>query len=203
MEKFLQTLSKPAKWVFIIGGFFYTAWFTIYTATNIGGGFISVVASLIIMTIGTALLVASPLLVLLKKDNPARLLFLFLLGYWVLSTIQSWLFYAETFVESNNGLGVAAAIFSFIAGLGIVAILVLTVLEFLLKKPVFRFISFLIFLGVVATGFIAGLLIVIYSGTNNAFWPLGANLLVEYMILPVVICFGYLYFMGSPAQKKE
>jgi len=203
MEKILKALSKPAKWVFIIGGFFYTVWFAIYTATNIGGGFISVVAELIIMTIGTALLVASPLLVLLKKDNPARLLFLFLLGYWVLSTIQSWFFYAETFVESNNGLGVAAAIFSFIAGLGIVAILVLTVLEFLLKKPVFRFISFLIFLGVVATGFIAGLLIVVYSGTNNAFWPSGANLLVEYMILPVVICFGYLYFMGSPAQKKE
>ena len=202
MEKLLKALGKPAKWVFIIGGFFYTAWFAVKTACSIDGDFMSVVTALIIMMVGTALLVASPLLVLLKKDDPARLVFLFLLGYWVLNTIQSWLFYAETFTDARDGLPITCGVFSFIAGLGVVAILVLTVLEFVLKKPALRFISFLVFLGVIVIGFITGLLLVIYAGTRNAFWPTGVDFLVEYMILPTVICFGYLYFMGSPTQKQ-
>ena len=203
MEKFLNALSKPAKWIFVIGGFFYATWFAIMTATGFGNGFVSVIASLIIMTIGTALLVAAPLLVLLKKDNAAKMVFLFLLGYWVLSTIQSWLGTARGLVEFDNGLAAAAGIFSLIAGLGIVAILVLTILEFILKKPALRFVSFLVFLGVVATAFIAGLLLVIYSGTANVLWPNGINFLVEFMILPIIICFGYLYFMGSPKEKQN
>lgn len=201
MENLLKALSKPAKWIFVIGGFFYAAWFAIVTATGFGNSFISVIASLIIMTIGTALLVAAPLLVLLKKDNAAKMVFLFLLGYWVLTTIQNWLGTSAGLVESNDGLAIVAGIFSFVAGLGIVAVLVLTVLEIILKKPALRFVSFLVFLGVIVVSFFAGLFLVILSGTNNAFWPNGVQFLIQFMILPIIICFGYIYFMGLPNQK--
>ena len=202
MEKFFQTLSKPAKWVLIIGGFFYAVWFAVMQGAGIDGEFVSVLTRLIIMVVGTVLLAATPVLVLFKKDDAAKMVFLFLIGYWVLNTIQSWFFYAETFTESNDGLAVTAGIFSLIAGLGLVAILVLTILEFFLKKPVLRFISLLVMLGVIVVGFIGGLLLVIYAGKMNAFWPRGAEFLVDYMILPLVICFGYLYFFGAPSKKK-
>ena len=203
MEKFLNALSKPAKWIFVIGGFFYAMWFAIMTATGFGNGFVSVIVSLIIMTIGTALLVAAPLLVLLKKDNAGKMVFLFLLGYWVLTTIQNWLGISAGLVESNDGLAIVAGLFSFIAGLGVVAVLVLTVLELILKKPALRFVSFLVFLGVIIVGFFAGLFLVILSGMNNAFWPSGIQFLIQYMILPIIICFGYIYFMGLPNKKQD
>lgn len=202
MEKFFQTLSKPAKWVLIIGGFFYAVWFAVMQGSGIDGQFVSVLTNLIVMAVGIALLAATPILVLVKKDDIAKMVFLFLVGYWVLTTIQSWFFYAETFTESNDGLAVTAGIFSLIAGLGLVAILVLTILEFFLKKPALRLISLIVMLGVIAIGFIAGLLLTIYAGKMNAFWPRGAQFLVDYMILPLVICFGYLYFFGAPSKKK-
>ena len=201
MEKFFQTLSKPAKWILIIGGFFYAVWFAMMQAFGIDGQFMSVITRLIIMLVGIALLAATPLLVLLKKDDVAKMVFLFLIGYWVLSTAQSWFFYAETFTDSNNGLAITCGIFSFLAGLGLVAILVLTVLEYVLKMPFLRFVSFLVMLGVIVIGFVAGLLLAIYAGTNKAFWPTGMNFLVDFLILPVVICMGYLYFFGVPTRK--
>ena len=204
MDKFFQALSKPAKWVLIIGGFFYAVWFAIMQATSIEGQFMSVVTNIIIMIIGTALLVAVPVLVLLKKDDAAKMVFLFLLGYWVLNTISNWFFYAETFTDARdelNGLAITSGIFSFIVGLGLVAILVLTVLEFVLKKPAFRFISLLVMLGVIGLGFITALLLFIYAATVGGVWPMGLNFFVEYLILPAVIFFGYIYFFGVPAKK--
>ena len=186
MEKFFNSLSKPAKWIFVIGGFFYTAWFALAQGLSIDGQFVSVIAHLVIMTIGTALL-------------------LFLIGYWVLVTAQNWLSSAEALTDTrnNDGLAVAAGIFAFLAGLGLVAIIVLVILEFLFKAKFLRFISFIIMLAVIVLGFIAGLLTAIYFGNRNAFWPTGMNLIIEWMILPIIICFGYLYFFGAPAKNKK
>lgn len=201
MEKLFQALSKPAKWVFVIGGFFYAVWFSISTATGMGNNPMSVITSLIIMTVGTALLVATPLLILLKKESAAKILFVFLLGYWLLSTIQAWFMYADALVNSNDALSIVSGIFSFILGLGTVTILVLTVLEFILKKPAFRFISFIIFLAIVGLAFITSIFLIINTIRLDAFWPNGVDFFVQYMILPAVLCFGYLFFFGAPAQK--
>lgn len=205
MEKFFNSLSKPAKWIFVIGGFFYTAWFALAQGLSIDGQFVSVIAHLVIMTIGTALLVGAPLLVLLRKEETAKMVFLFLIGYWVLVTAQNWLSSAEALTDTRNsdGLAVAAGIFAFLAGLGLAAIIVLVILEFLFKAKFLRFISFIIMLAVIVLGFIAGLLTAIYFGNRNAFWPTGMNLIIEWMILPIIICFGYLYFFGAPAKNKK
>ena len=125
--------------------------------------------------------------------------------YWVLVTAQNWLSSAEALTDTrnNDGLAVAAGIFAFLAGLGLVAIIVLVILEFLFKAKFLRFISFIIMLAVIVLGFIAGLLTAIYFGNRNAFWPTGMNLIIEWMILPIIICFGYLYFFGAPAKNKK
>ena len=73
MEKFFNSLSKPAKWVFVIGGFFYATWFAVTQATAIDGQFVNVITKLIIMVVGSALLVAAPILVLLNKNDAAKM----------------------------------------------------------------------------------------------------------------------------------
>ena len=201
MDKFFNSLSKPSKWIFVIGGFFYATWFAITQAVSIDGQFVSVIVRLVIMAIGTALLVGAPLLVLLGKNEAAKMVFLFLIGYWVLNTARNWLSNAEAFTDSRDGLAIAAGIFAFLAGLGLAAIIVLVILEFLFKAKFLRFVSFLVMLGVIVLAFIGGLLFAIYEGTVNRFWPLGADYIVDWMILPIVICFGYLYFFGAPAKK--
>ena len=202
MEKFFQALSKPAKWIFIVGGFFYAAWFATITIVGIGNNFLQVIAALIILSIGVFLLVAAPILSLLGKVEPAKMVFLFLLGYWVLSTIQNWLVGAAGLAATDNGLAVTSGIFMFIAGLGVVAILILVILELMLKKPALRLISLIVFVGIIVVGFIAALLLFILYAQGDAVWPTGLNNFVQFAILPIVICFGYLYFFGAPAKKN-
>lgn len=201
MEKFFNSLSKPAKWIFIIGGLFYATWFIVMKATAIDGTFVSVINGIVILSIGAILIAGAPILTLIGKNDAAKMVFLFLLGYWVLTSAQAFLGYADVFTESRNGLAITAGIFAFIAGLGLAGIIVLIALEFIFKLKSLRFIAFLVMLGVIVCGFLAALLIAIYAGTNNVFWPTGAELLVEWMILPVVVTFGYIYFFGAPAKK--
>lgn len=202
MNKIFEILEKPAKWVLIIGSFVYALWFAIKTAMGIGGGFMPVMCNILILVIGLALLVAVPVLVLLKKDDTAKIIFIFLVGYWVLTTIQEWFFYADTFTDSDNGLHIVSGIFCFILGLALIAILVLNVLDFIFMKPAFRFISLLILLGVIAFALITAILLVIISAQMDAFWPQGMDFLMSFILLPVLICFGYLYFIGAPKQKS-
>ena len=128
MDKFFNSLSKPAKWIFVIGGFFYATWFAITQAVSIDGQFVSVIVRLVIMAIGTALLVGAPLLILLGKNEAAKMVFLFLIGYWVLNTARNWLSNAEAFTDSRDGLAIASGIFAFLAGLGLATIIVLVIL---------------------------------------------------------------------------
>lgn len=201
MEKFFNLLSKPAKWIFIIGGLFYATWFIVMRATAIDGTFVSVINGIVVLSIGAILIAGAPILVICRKDEAAKMVFLFLLGYWVLTSAQTFLSYAETFTDSRDGLAITAGIFAFIAGLGLAAIIVLIALEFIFKLKSLRFVAFLVMLGVIVCGFIAALLIAIYAGTKNVFWPTGAELLIEWMILPAVVTFGYIYFFGAPKKQ--
>ena len=202
MNKLFETLAKPSKLVLIIGSFFYAAWFAVKTASAIDGNFMSVMCNLLILIVGTALLAAVPVLLILGKDDLAKMFFLFLIGYWFISTFQGFFFYAETFVESDNAFHVVTAVFCFLLGLALLGVLVLIVLEYVLKKPGLRFIAFLVYLGLIALALLTGLFLAIISGQNNAFWPNGLDFIVEFMILPVIIMFGYLYFFGTPKQKQ-
>ena len=203
MNKLFETLVKPSKWILIIGSFIFALWFAIKAATSIDGEFMSVMANIIILFVGTGLLVAVPILLLFKKDEQAKTVFLILVGYWLLSTIQSWLFYSETFASNNApALAIVAGIFTFIAALGLVGILVLIVLEFALKNKSLRFITIIVLLGVIGAAFIAGILLFIYAIQMNAGWVRIVDFAIDFMFLPILICFGYLYFFGVPKKAK-
>lgn len=203
MNKLFETLVKPSKWILIIGSFVFALWFAIKAATSIDGEFMSVMANIIILFVGTGLLVAVPILLLFKKDEQAKTVFLILVGYWLLSTIQSWLFYSETFASNNApALAIVAGIFTFIAALGLVGILVLIVLEFALKNKSLRFITIIVLLGVIGAAFIAGILLFIYAIQMNAGWVRIVDFAIDFMFLPILICFGYLYFFGVPKKAK-
>ena len=86
MEKFtnkvFEILSKPAKWIFVGGAFAYALWFAIRTAMSIDGQFMNVLTNIITLFVGTALCVLPPLFILIKKEELAKLFFVFLLLFF-------------------------------------------------------------------------------------------------------------------------
>ena len=203
MNKFFETLAKPAKWILVIGSFIYAAWYAVGRGANMNGNFMTVLVNLILLFVGTALLVTTPILVLLKKNEMAKTVFLILVGYWLLSRIQEHYGWAETFCENtNDAVAVIGAIFFFIAASCLLAVLVLIILEFALKKPGLRFFAFIAILVFIFFAFLAGLFYFIEAIRYEWGWYSCVNPWVEYLLLPIVVCFGYLFFSGAPKQAK-
>lgn len=200
MNKFFEVLAKPAKWVLIIGGFIYAVWYAVGRGANMDGEFMSVIVNLILLVVGTALLVATPILVILKKNDMAKIVFLILVGYWLLTSIQSYYGMAEAFCSANDGVAITGGIFFFLAASSLLAVLVFIVLEFALKKPAMRFFAFIVMLAVIVLAFLAGIFYFIQAVRFEAGWYQYIDPWIEYMLLPIVVCFGYLFFSGAPKK---
>ena len=200
MNKFFEVLTKPAKWVLIIGGFIYAVWYAVGRGSAMDGEFMNVIVNLILLIVGTALLVATPILVLLTKNEMAKIAFLILVGYWLLTSIQSYYGYAEVFCSSNDGVSITGGIFFFLAASCLLAVLVLIIVEFALKKPAMRFFAFIVMLALIVLAFLAGLFYFIQAVRFEAGWYRCVEPWIEYMLLPIVVCFGYLYFSGAPKK---
>ncbi len=200
MEKIFSALAKPAKLIFIIGGFVYALWFAIQTGLSINGSFTNVLANIVILFVGTGLLIIPPLFLLLKKEELAKIIFVLLLGYWVLSAPTEFFFLAETFEEAQEFYPVFVAIVLLIVGLGIVTILVFVVLQLLFGLKVLRPITNLIALIVVGACILAAILFIILAAIRGADWSFYVRYaLMDMMVLPVTVGAGCLYFFN--AQK--
>lgn len=204
MEKFFNVLLKPAKWILIIGSLVYAVWFAVETASSINGTFMGVVSNLLILIVGSALLFSVPLLILFKKEDMAKIAFFILAGYWLISTTLSMFGYAQTYTELNDGLAVTGGVFAFIAALCLVGVLALIVLEFVIKKPALRLFTFFVMIGVIVFTLLTGILLFALYASNGSplGWSFTADLLVKNLLVPTVVCFGCLYFLGAPTTKK-
>ena len=204
MEKFFNVLLKPAKWILIIGSLVYAVWFAVETASSINGTFMGVVSNLLILIVGSALLFSVPLLILFKKEDMAKIAFFILSGYWLISTTLSMFGYAQTYTELNDGLAVTGGVFAFIAALCLVGVLALIVLEFVIKKPALRLFTFFVMIGVIVFTLLTGILLFALYASNGSplGWSFTADLLVKNLLVPTVVCFGCLYFLGAPTTKK-
>lgn len=203
MKKIFDLLLKPARMVLLIGSFVFAAWFVVSTAGYISGGFISVMSSLILMMVGAIVLCAVPVCLLIKKEDIAKIVFFILVSYWLLSTIQSVFNTASWLTEFGDGLSITAGIFLFFATIGLVGVLALIVLNFILKKPFFRLLAWYVFFGVVGFAFIGGLLQFIYYIVEEWDWVSIIDVFVNMLLVPSLIGFGVLYFVGAPAIEEK
>ena len=198
MNKIFEVLQKPAKLILIIGGFVYAAWFAARTAMGINGQFMTVLTGIITLFVGTGLICIPPLFLLLKKDELAKLFFVFLVGFWVLNTPTEYFFLAETFAEADEFYPVFVSIFLLGIGLAVLAVLVLLVLEILFGMKFLRPIINLVALIAVAACLLTAILFVILCAVNKSPWFNYVDYaLMDMVVLPVTVGFGCLYFFGA------
>lgn len=204
MENLFKALSKPAKFVLIIGGLIYAVWFAIQTAMGIQSNFMSVLTGIITLIVGVGLLAIPPVMLLIKKDDIAKLFFVFLIGYWVLTTPQEYFFLADTFSEANEFFPVFVSIFLLIIGIAVLSILVLLVLEILFGMKFLRpIINLVAFISVCACIFTA-ILFIIEAAIMGAGWTFFVQYaFMDMILLPTVVGFGCLYFFGAQGKKAE
>ena len=187
MEKFInkvfEILSKPAKWIFVGGAFAYALWFAIRTAMSIDGQFMNVLTNIITLFVGTALCCLPPVFILIKKEELAKLFFVFLLGYWVLTAPSQYFFLAETFADAREFFPVFVSIFLLLTGVGVVGILVLSILEIILRIKFLRLLSLFIGIIVVALSFTTAILFMIEAGIMGADW----SIFVEYGLITMIL----------------
>ena len=207
MEKFInkvfEILSKPAKWIFIIGALVYAVWFATRTAMSIDGQFMNVLTNIITLFVGTALIALPPVFLLLKKDELAKLFFVFLLGYWVLNAPSQFFVLAEGFADAGEFFPVFVSIFLLMVGVGLVAILVLVILEIILKLQLFRLLSLFIGIVVVLLSFTTAILFMIEAGIMGADWSIYVEYgLVTMILLPIVVGCGCICLLGVDKKGK-
>ena len=208
MKKIFDVLLKPSRLILIIAAFAYAGLYSIVSFARIGGGFLPVVADLLIVTLTLIAVVAGPILLLLKREEAAKLVFLLVAAYWLLSNVLNYLSYAYRAAEGEEALSVLIGVFGFLAGLALTGVLTLLILNFILKKEVFKFSAVLAFVGAIAFIFITFVLSFVYYIVKDVEWakndwgtPYNWISFVSLFLMlaaPVAILFGYLYFMGAP-----
>ena len=196
MKKIFDILLKPARLILIICAFAYAGLYSLVTFGNFGGGFLDVLASLIVYLLTVAAVVAIPVLLLLKKEEAAKIVFILVAGFWLISENRTLLGFASI-TESNDGLVVTTGVFAFLAGLALVGVLVLLVLNFVLKKELFRFLAVLTLAGAYLFILIFVVLEIVLYAKYDAGWTTFVGLFLD-LIAPVGVLFGYLYFLGAP-----
>ena len=203
MKKIFEVLSKPARMILIIAAFAYAGLFAITGLGTLGGGFLSTVGGLIVTSLTVAAVVAVPILLLLKRENAAKLVFILVAGYWLVSNAQSYILnYGWLAQDSQDGLIICLGIFGFLAGLALTGVFVLMILHFILKKEVLKFVAVLVFLGAFLFIFVLMILLLvqyirILANDGNVAWTNWIELLAM-LAAPVAVFFGYLYFLGAP-----
>jgi len=195
-NKIIGAVKPISKMLLIIGSFVFLAIFGLTHVVTINGDFFSVMAGLIITTVGIIALAVTPVFLILKKDNIAKIAFTILGGYWVISTLLSEISSGYNFDVNNPGIFNAASIFSFILGIVLLAIVVLIVLSIALKKDIFKVIAMFGVLSFIFLALVAGILWICCYASNPDFyvWTDYVGIIGNYFVLPTVVTFGVLYF---------
>lgn len=160
---------------------------------NIGGDFFPVFIGIIVLVAKLAATAAVPTLLILKKDEIAKIVFVILSGYWLISSAEGQLSYASA-VGYGTALYDCAAVFSVLFGLCLLAIIVLIVLGFALKGKDFKVVDLLLLCGAIVLGLVALILWCVIYGKNQYPWTSFVSSINYFVVIPVTVAGGLLYY---------
>ena len=198
-----KALQKPAKLITIITFYIITAFALLTNLPDTDDGFFGVVGELITLTIMLVLWAIVPTLLLLKKEEAAAKVFPFVLFYWLIDEIITFLSHGLWIRSGIQGLYITVGVFDFLIALILLAAVVLIVLGMLKKTLDFGFLPYVIAACTYLFYLVAFILWLVIRAKANAEWSDYFDVIVSYMIQPIGIFFAVLYFFIPKQGKTE
>lgn len=193
LNNIISILKKPSRMILFVGSIVVFALTALSGFGNIGGDFFPVFIGIIVLVAKLAATAAIPTLLILKKDDIAKIVFVILSGYWLISSAEGQLSYAST-VGYGTALYDCAAVFSVLFGLCLLAVIVLIVLGFALKGKDFKAVDLLILCGAIILGLVALILWCVIYGKNQYPWTSFVSSINYFVVIPVTVSGGLLYY---------
>ena len=204
MNKVLKALEKASRLGLLICAITYVGLYIVARMGSIGGEILPVLSriTLVVMTIIAVGSIA--LLLLLKKEEAAKIVFTIVAGYWLISNSASYLTAAEGAVDGNDGLFIVTSVVGFVVGLSLTAVLVLLVLHFIMKKEILRLSALFTMAGAITVIFVLFVLNIVKFAKYSDFYDWTSYVYaINSLVAPVGVCFGYLYFFGTPLFEER
>ena len=198
MEKAISILRKPSRIILLFGSLLYVTLYSIYSfGGGLGGEFLPVISSLILITATLVAIVATPLFLLLKKEEWAKITFAVVGGFYLISATISHLGEAQMATSGTDGLIVVAAVFGFLFGLCLLGAIALIVLSYIRKDNLFKHLVVAALAGALGFAIVAFVLFFIAYVKWDVNWTRYLELTNDLLVAPVVVGFGYLYFFDK------
>ena len=194
LDKVPAKFLPVAKLILIIGSFLHLAVYLITSFAGLGSEFMPVVSNLILLSVTSLALAAVPVLLLIKKDNFALIVFLDLTVYFLISNSRSYIGLANGAVNGQPGLLVATYIFCFLFGLALLVFLAFAVIAYVLKKGLFLNLASFVLLGVIVLAYVVGIFMIVVYAQGNADWTSWVSAIEFYFFFPITLSVGMLYF---------
>ena len=204
MDNLVRGVASKAKLIGLILLFAATAFVLVLDAAGIGGGFMPVIGSLILLVVDLAMVGIIPLLIALKKHDLVKYAFAPVFGYWIISTLFNRIGRADWITSGTNGIVITASLFDFIAGCALLAVIVMAVLFFITKKSKMLQIGFCILAGALVFFFLAWVMWIAAYAKFDADWTSYFGAFYNYLFFPFGLAFVALdLLMGSGTVGKQ
>ena len=204
MKKFFSKNHRVMLFIFSIGTLAYAALLVLYSLFKgfTIGQFFPILASFVIAVIGFLAIMMVPLFIFIKKEQIAKIIYLVLAGYYILSQLQARMLAGSNFIEEADKNLISYSIISFIIGFLLLAVIAFVVLSFAIKKKEQLLSHFILITGVliIVLAMVSGVNLIISQNENYATTADILETAANSFVLPSVLLLGYIYFFYG---KKE
>ena len=194
MSYFFKQLKRNAEVLFITLLLVAALFALLSYVGTFPSGFMPVIGHLFLMFFEIGLLIAVPVLLLLRKRDLAKMIYMFLASFWMIDTI--YIFLGDSFLMAKgfHGLQIAGSVFEFVIAIALLTAAVFFILGKKKQDVKKNNITALILLGAYAAFFIVFALTVAFLAVFKQPWTNYIEGISENLFLPAAMFLGLFVF---------
>ena len=204
MEEIFREIKKKSELITMILFYLAAALCLAVYIGNFGGGFLPVMGNLITMILRVAILLVVPVLLSMRKKEEAKIAFLGVSAFWLLTTVFDMLADAGIVRKGATSLAVAMGTFGFLIALALIVTTVFAVLFKWKNSLKWKVLSLGVFC-VSLLFFIVffSLWTAMYADWGFAVWSDYVGFIYSFLIVPVAMLFGAINFWFDGSEVDE
>lgn len=194
MSYIFKQLKRYAE-IFFITLLLVASFFSLLSSVgNFPNEFMPVVGHLFLMLFEIGLLASVPVLLLLKKRDLAKTVFIIYASFWLIATIYNTLGDSVFMANGVHGLRIAISVFEFLIACALLTAIVFYILGKKTGKDFNYNLTALILLGTFGAYFVVFALSIALYAVNKLGWTMYISDISENLFLPAAMFFGLFVF---------